>query len=81
MTPEQILYKEVKIFSNSCGIAITSITTLPIEDALIKAMNEYSKQCFEAARNTTTDSYETGDYEFETFEDYIKSFSIPNKTH
>ncbi len=80
MTPEQILCKEIKLFSNDCGIAITSITTLPIEDALIKAMHEYGRQSFEASRKIGNP--QDGSVAFWTYEEYINSEDYhQNKTH
>ncbi len=76
MTPEGVLYKEVKIFSNNCGIAITSITVLPIEDALIKAMHEYGRQCFEASRKIGNP--QDGSVAFWTYEEYINSADYHN---
>ncbi len=67
MTPEQILNKNE-----------ISERNLSYSRALI-SMHEYGKQCFEAARNTHGDSYDNGDYIYDEFEDYIKSFSIPKQ--
>lgn len=43
-TAEDILLKEVKIYLNNCGMAITSLSSTPVDEAIINAMHEFSKE-------------------------------------
>ncbi len=45
MTKEAgILKNHVSIYLNQCGMAITSISSVPVDEALKNAMSEYAKQ-------------------------------------
>ena len=83
MTPEEekIVAHNMRVYIESVfnankhnGFYFLSPTPSYSEDAIsiVKMAMSFGKECFEIARNT---SYETRDYNFETFEDYIKSFS------
>lgn len=69
MTKEEILKKTCEVFQ-------VDGDKLYYEKQVLKAMDEYGRQCFEAAREKPSlenmYEYVTKDYVYEEYEDYLK---------
>ena len=71
---EKILKKALSIVGQDLGINDSAWR------AILRAMDEYGRQCFEAAKNIITnsgvssfgDAYYDEYYEFETYDNYLK---------